>query len=82
MQYGLGTPQIDRIIDDFKSTYENEIRPLEGICQVVTDAWDEKVQSDRATEESLDQMCEVAADAVDEPAATCADAQLDGNVAR
>lgn len=45
-------------------------------------AWDEKAQSDRATEESLDQMCEVAADAVYEPAFACADVQLDGNVAR
>lgn len=82
MQHGSGAPQVDRIIDDFKSTYVNEIRPLEGIFQVVTDAWDEKTQSDRACGESLDQMCEVAAEAVDEPAATRADVQLDGNVAR
>ena len=82
MQHGSGAPQIDRIIDDFKSTYENEILPLEGICQAVTDAWDEKAQSDWACGESLDQMCEVAAEAVDEPAATCADVQLDGNVDR
>lgn len=82
MQHGSGAPQVDRIIDDFKSTYVNEIRPLEGIFQAVTDAWDEKTQSDRACGESLDQMCEVAAEAVDEPAATRADVQLDGNVAR
>ena len=69
--------------------FDNWLDRVERSCdgfskqkRVVTDAWDEKVQSDRATEESLDQMCEVAAEAVDELAAICADVQLDGNVAR
>lgn len=77
-----GAPSVDRIIEDFKSTYENSICGIEVVCQIVTSVWAEKTATEDAHSESLDQMCEVAAEAVDEPAATCADVQLDGNVAR
>ena len=75
-------PSVDRIIEDFKSTYENSICGIEAVCQIVTSVWDEKTATEGTHSESLEQMCEVAAEAVDEPAATRADVQLDGNVAR
>lgn len=35
-------PSVDRIIEDFKSTYESSISGIEAVCQIVTSAWDEK----------------------------------------
>lgn len=37
-----GAPSVDRIIEDFKSTYENSICGIEAVCQIVTSVWDEK----------------------------------------
>lgn len=82
VQHVPEAPRIDRIIDDFKSTYENEIRPLEGICQTVTDAWAEMTQSDRVRVESLDQMCNVAFDTAEELADAHADMQPGDSEAR
>lgn len=62
-----GAPSVDRIIEDFKSTYENSICGIEAVCQIVTSAWDEKTAAEDAHSESLDQMCEQANDAIDGP---------------
>lgn len=62
-----GAPSVDRIIEDFKSTYESSICGIEAICQIVTNAWDEKTATEGIHSESLDQMCEQANDAIDSP---------------
>lgn len=60
-----GAPSVDRIIEDFKSTYENSIYGIEAVCQIVTDAWDEKAAAGDSHSESLDQICRQASDAID-----------------
>lgn len=60
-----GAPSVDRIIEDFKSTYENSICGIEAVCQIVTDAWDEKAAVGDSHLESLDQICRQASDAID-----------------
>lgn len=60
-----GAPSVDRIIEDFKSTYESSICGIEAICQIVTNAWDEKTATEGTHSESLDQMCERASSAID-----------------
>ncbi len=62
-----GAPSVDRIIEDFKSTYENSICGIEAVCQIVTSVWDEKTATEDTHSESLDQMCEQANDAIDGP---------------
>lgn len=61
-----GAPSVDRIIEDFKSTYEDSICSIETVCQIVTNAWDEKIAAEDAHSESLDQICEQASDAIDD----------------
>lgn len=75
-------PSVDRIIEDFKSTYESSICGVEAVCQIVTSAWDEKTATDDIHSESLDQICEHASDAIDESASICVDMQLDSGVVR
>lgn len=75
-------PSVDRIIEDFKSTYESSISGIEAVCQIVTSAWDEKTAPDDIYSESLDQICEHASDAIDESASICVDMQLDSGVVR
>lgn len=75
-------PSVDRIIEDFKSTYESSISGIEAVCQIVTSAWDEKTATDDIHSESLDQICEHASDAIDESASICVDMQLDSGVVR
>ena len=75
-------PSVDRIIEDFKSTYESSICGIEAVCQIVTSAWDEKTATDDIHSESLDQICEHASDAIDESASICVDMQLDSGVVR
>lgn len=53
-------PSVDRIIEDFKSTYESSICGIEAVCQIVTSVWDEKTAPEGIYSESLDQMCEQA----------------------
>lgn len=77
-----GAPSVDRIIEDFKSTYESSICGIEAVCQIVTSAWDEKTATDDIHSESLDQICEHASDAIDESASFCVDMQLDSGVVR
>lgn len=60
-----GAPSVDRIIEDFKSTYESSICGIEAICQIVTNAWDEKTATEAIHLESLDQICERASSAID-----------------
>lgn len=60
-----GAPSVDRIIEDFKSTYENSICGIEAVCQIVTTAWDEKAAVEDSHSESLDHICEQASDAID-----------------
>lgn len=60
-----GAPSVDRIIEDFKSTYENSICGIEAVCQIVTTAWDEKATVEDSHSESLDHICEQASDAID-----------------
>lgn len=60
-----GAPSVDRIIEDFKSTYESSICGIEAVCQIVTTAWDEKAAVEDNHSESLDQICEQASDAID-----------------
>lgn len=60
-----GAPSVDRIIEDFKSTYESSICGIEAVCQIVTTAWDEKAAVEDSHSESLDQICEQASDAID-----------------
>lgn len=62
-----GAPSVDRIIEDFKSTYESSICGIEAVCQIVTSAWDEKTATEDAHSESLDQICEQANEAIDGP---------------
>lgn len=62
-----GAPSVDRIIEDFKSTYENSICGIEVVCQIITSVWDEKTTTEDTHSESLDQMCEQASSAVDDP---------------
>lgn len=62
-----GAPSVDRIIEDFKSTYESSICGIEAVCQIVTSAWDEKTAAEGTHSESLDQMCERASSAIDGP---------------
>lgn len=62
-----GAPSVDRIIEDFKSTYENSICGIEAVCQIVTSVWDEKTATEDTHSESLEQMCEQASSAVDDP---------------
>lgn len=62
-----GDPSVDRIIEDFKSTYESSICGIEAVCQIVTSAWDEKTAAEGTHSESLDQMCERASSAIDGP---------------
>lgn len=61
-----GAPSVDRIIEDFKSTYESSICGIEAVCQIVTNAWDEKTAPEDAHSESLDQICEQASDTIDD----------------
>lgn len=61
-----GAPSVDRIIEDFKSTYEGSICGIETVCQIVTNAWDEKTAAEDAHQESLDQICEQASDTIDD----------------
>lgn len=61
-----GAPSVDRIIEDFKFTYENSICGIEAVCQIVTDAWDEKAEAEDGHSESLDQICRQASDAIDD----------------
>lgn len=75
-------PSVDRIIEDFKSTYESSISGIEAVCQIVTSAWDEKAATDDIHSESLDQICEHVSDAIDESASICVDMQLDSGVVR
>lgn len=58
---------VDRIIEDFKSTYENSICGIEAICQIVTNAWDEKTATEGIYSESLDHICERVSSAIDVP---------------
>ena len=60
-------PSVDRIIEDFKSTYENSICGIEAVCQIVTSVWDEKTATEDTHSESLEQMCEQVSSAVDDP---------------
>lgn len=60
-------PSVDRIIEDFKSTYESSICGIEAVCQIVTNAWDEKTATEGIHSESLDQMCERASSTIDVP---------------
>ena len=60
-------PSVDRIIKDFKSTYESSICGIEAVCQIVTSAWAEKTAAEDAHSESLDQICEQASSAIDDP---------------
>ena len=60
-----GAPSVDRVIEDFKSTYESSICGIEAVCQIVTNAWDEKTAAEGTHSESLDQMCERASSAID-----------------
>lgn len=62
-----GAPSVDRIIEDFKSTYASSICGIEAVCQIVTSAWDEKTEMEGIHSESLDQICEQAYDAIDGP---------------
>lgn len=62
-----GAPSVDRIVEDFKSTYESSICGIEAVCQIVTSAWDEKTAAEGTHSESLDQMCERASSAIDGP---------------
>lgn len=62
-----GAPSVDRIIEDFKSTYESSICGIEAVCQIVTSVWDEKTAAKDAHSESLDQICEQASDFIDGP---------------
>lgn len=62
-----GAPSVDRIIEDFKSTYESSICGIEAVCQIVTNAWDEKTATEALHSESLDQICERASSAIDGP---------------
>lgn len=62
-----GAPSVERIIEDFKSTYENSICGIEAVCQIVTSVWDEKTATEDTHSELLDQMCEQANDAIDGP---------------
>lgn len=62
-----GAPSVDRIIEDFKSTYESSICGIEAICQIVTNAWDEKTATEGIHSESLDHICERASSAIDVP---------------
>lgn len=75
-------PSVDRIIEDFKSTYESSICGIEAVCQIVTSVWDEKTATDDIHSESLDQICEHASDVIDESASFCVDMQLDSGVVR
>lgn len=61
-----GAPSVDRIIEDFKSTYENSICGIEAVCQIVTSVWDEKTAAKDAHSESLDQICEQVSDTIDD----------------
>lgn len=49
-------PSVDRIIEDFKSTYESSISGIEAVCQIVTSAWDEKTAAEDVHSESLDHI--------------------------
>lgn len=60
-------PSVDRIIEDFKSTYESLISGIEAVCQIVTSAWGEKTAAEGTHSESLEQMCERASSAIDGP---------------
>ena len=60
-------PSVDRIIEDFESTYESSVCGIEAVCQIVTSAWDEKTAAEGTHSESLDQMCERASSAIDSP---------------
>lgn len=62
-----GAPSVDRIIEDFKSTYESSICGIEAVCQIVTSAWDEKTATVDTHSESLDQICEQASSVIDDP---------------
>lgn len=62
-----GAPSVDRIIEDFKSTYESSICGIEAVCQIVTSAWDEKTAAEDTYSESLDQMYDRANDTIDGP---------------
>lgn len=62
-----GAPSVDRIIEDFKSTYESSISGIEAVCQIVTSAWDEKTAAEDVHSESLDHICERASSAIDDP---------------
>lgn len=73
-----GAPSVDRIIEDFKSTYESSICGIEAVCQIVTSAWDEKTETEGIHSESLDHICERASSAIDGPmddsrAVTCSE---------
>lgn len=59
-------PSVDRIIEDFKSTYESSISGIEAVCQIVTSAWDEKTAAEDVHSESLDHICERASSAIDD----------------
>lgn len=60
-------PSVDRIIEDFKSTYKSSICGNEAVCQIVTSAWDEKTETEGIHSESLDHICERASSAIDAP---------------
>ena len=60
-------PSVDRIIEDFKSTYESSICGIEAVCQIVTSAWDKKTETEGILSESLDHICERASSAIDGP---------------
>lgn len=60
-------PSVDRIIEDFKSTYESSISGIEAACQIVTSAWDEKTAAEDVHSESLDHICERASSVIDGP---------------
>lgn len=62
-----GAPSVDRIIEDFKSTYESSICGIEAVCRIVTSAWDEKTAAEGIHSESLDQICEQASSIIDGP---------------
>lgn len=62
-----GAPSVDRIIEDFKSTYESSICGIEAVCQIVTSAWDEKTATEGIHSESLDHICERVSSAIDVP---------------
>lgn len=59
-------PSVDRIIEDFKSTYESSISGIGAVCQIVTSAWDEKTAAEDVHSESLDHICERASSAIDD----------------